>query len=555
MLTALHIENIAVVKNVDIDFGQGFTVLTGETGAGKSVIIDGINMLIGSKVSSEIIRNGEAYALCEGVFGCLSSNTLQKLEGIGIEAEDGELIVSAKLTLDGKTTYRINGRTVTKTILREIGKSLISIHGQHDSRALLDKNSYVFMIDLYGKTDADREEYQLVYREIEDYRKKLKEITLDAEAKAREREMLEYQIKDIDAKKLKDGEEEVLEAEKLRLGSIEKINKHVNFAYRLLQGGERGADASYLLSRASEQLAKISDVIPEAREISEKLLDMSYEISDIASSVKGFVDDEDPDEKLDRVETRLEAISSLKRKYGKDIKTILAFRERAAARLDEIELSDEKCEEYKKQISILEKKAQVLCDSLTQKRLVAANSASEKILDALSYLDMPSVKLEIAVSPADDFTPTGKDKIDLLIATNPGEPMQHMADIASGGEMARIMLAVKSVLNENSGVDTEIYDEIDTGISGKTSRKIGIKMHDISKRGQVICVTHSAQIATLADNHYLISKREIDGRAETGIHLIFGEERVNEAARLLGGINITEAQRQAARDMIEDKQK
>ncbi len=555
MLTALHIENIAVVKKVDIDFGQGFTVLTGETGAGKSVIIDGINMLIGSKVSSEIIRNGEAYALCEGVFGSLSSNTLQKLEGIGIEAEDGELIVSAKLTLDGKTTYRINGRAVTKTILREIGKSLISIHGQHDSRALLDKNSYVFMIDLYGKIDADREEYQLVYREIEDYRKKLKEITLDAEAKAREREMLDYQIKDIDAKRLKDGEEEVLEAEKLRLGSIEKINKHVNFAYRLLQGGERGADASYLLSRASEQLAKISDVMPEAREISEKLLDMSYEVADIASNVKGFVDDENPDEKLDRVETRLEAISSLKRKYGKDIKTILAFRERAAARLDEIELSDERCEEYKKQISMLEKKAQALCDSLTQKRLVAANSASEKILDALSYLDMPSVKLEIAVSPADDFTPTGKDKIDLLIATNPGEPMQHMADIASGGEMARIMLAVKSVLNENSGVDTEIYDEIDTGISGKTSRKIGIKMHDISKRGQVICVTHSAQIATLADNHYLISKKEIDGRAETGIHLIFGEERVNEAARILGGINITEAQRQAARDMIEDKQK
>lgn len=554
MIKSLHIENIAVVKQADIDFENGFTVLTGETGSGKSVIIDALGMLIGAKVSGDMIRSGENFAYCEAVFDNISAGNAEKILSFGAELDDGELIISSKLTADGRSTVKINGRTVTKTALREIGRLLVSIHGQNDSRVLFDKNSYVLMTDSYGDLDGEREKYTSVYRELEAYRRKLEDISFDEAQKERERDMLEYQIKDIDSKKLRDGEEETLESEKLRLGSIEKINKHVNFAYRALQGGEKGSSASYLISRASDALNKIADVIPEAAEISEKLTDMSYEISDIAEKVSFFGDDEvgNINDRLDKIESRLEAISVLKRKYGKNIKAILEFREKAASRLDEIEESDERAAEYEKKIAELEENARCLVSVLSKKRRIAAESASGKIKEVLSYLDMTKVQFRIDVTDSGQLTAMGSDKIEFLVATNPGEPMQPIRDIASGGEMARIMLAIKSVLNEKDGVGCIIYDEIDTGISGKTSRKIGIKLHDIANGTQVICVTHSAQIATLADKHYLISKREVDGRAHTSIRLLDREERIEEAARILGGINITEAQRQAAKDMIDN---
>ena len=554
MLRNLHIENIAVVKRADIELPSGFTALTGETGAGKSVIIDSINMLSGGKVTRDVIRAGESYALSEAVFDGIDGEVLEKLSELGVEADDGEVVLSHKMTADGKSTVRINGRAVTKTTLREAGRLLISIHGQNDSKVLFDKNAYIDMVDSFGECEAERETYSAIYRELDSYRKKLRDISTDEEQKARERDMLEYQIKDIDSKKLKDGEEEALEAEKIRLSSLEKINKHVNFAERALSGGEKGASASYLLSRASESLNKIADVIPEAAEIAEKLLDMSYEVSDIADRVASFGDDggEDIDSRLDKIETRLEAISGLKRRYGRDIKSILEFRDKAVARLDDIVLSDEHAVEYEKKIRELEAAAKVAARALTDKRKVAAKQASAKIMETLTYLDMPKVKFEIVLNKTDDFTPSGCDKIEFMVATNPGEPMSPMSEIASGGEMARIMLSLKSVLNEKDGVGTAIYDEIDTGISGKTSRKIGIKLREIARDGQVICVTHSAQIATLADNHFLISKKEVDGRAQTSIRLLEKEERIEEAARILGGINITEAQRQAARDMIEN---
>ncbi len=555
MLKNLHIENIAVVKRADIDFERGFSVLTGETGAGKSVIIDGLSMLLGARVSTDVIRNGESYAYSEATFEALSDNVAERLSVLGVELEDGELIISCKLTSDGKSTIRVNGRAVTKTALREIGKLLVSIHGQHDSRVLFEKNTYVHMTDSFGDLDEDRAKYSEIFRELTSYKKKLAEINTDEAEKERLRDMLEYQIKDIDAKKLRDGEEEALEAEKIRLGSIEKINKHVDFAYRALRGGEKGVSASYLLTRASDALGKISDVLPEVVEIVEKLTDMSYEVSDLADRVGALGDDEvgNIDDRLDKIETRLEAISSLKRKYGKDIKTILEFREKAAERLDAIEEADERAAEYEKKIVELEKSAAARAKALSEKRGAAAEVASEKIMEVLAYLDMPKVTFKINVDHTGELTALGGDEIDFLVATNPGEPMQSMREIASGGEMARIMLAVKCVLNEKDGVGCAVYDEIDTGISGKTSRKIGVKLHDIAKQVQVICVTHSAQIATLADNHYLISKKEVDGRAQTSITLLDGEARVEEAARILGGINITDAQRQAARDMLADR--
>ena len=294
--------------------------------------------------------------------------------------------------------------------------------------------------------------------------------------------------------------------------------------------------------------------MPEAAQLADRLMSVSYEVSDIADEVSSLISDDasDVDARLDKIETRLEVIASLKKRYGKDVKSILEYRDRAAQELDDIVLSDEHAEEYRQKVRELEGKAWEVAKDLTEKRSKAANEVSLKVMEALSYLDMPNVSLEVNVTPAAELTPNGCDVIDILVATNPGEPMMPVSEIASGGEMARIMLAIKSVLNEKDGVGCAIYDEIDTGISGKTSRKIGIKLLDISKKTQILCVTHSAQIATLADGHYLISKKEVDGRARTSVRLLDSDERVLEAARILGGIKITEAQRQAAYDMLAD---
>jgi DNA repair protein RecN (Recombination protein N) len=555
MLKYLHIENIAVVKRADISFGDGFSVLTGETGAGKSVIIDSINMLTGSRVSKDIIRAGEDYALAEAVFDDPTEAVCRKLSELGIDCEDGEIVLSGKITSDGKSNVRINGRALTKSALREIAKMLISIHGQNDGQLLFSKNAYVAMIDSYGDCTPLFDAYSAIYTDLEINRKRLCELTQNEEEKARRRDMLEYQIKDIDSKKLRVGEEEALEEERIKLSNLEKINKHLNFAHRVLSGGEKGNDVAYMLSRASDALAKISDIVPNSAAIAEKLTEMSYEVSDISEQVKELASSEcdDPEARLDKIETRLEAIASLKKRYGRDIDSILAFRDNAARELDDIVLSDERAQECTLRIEELKKRAQTASQALTKARKTAAASASEKIMDVLSYLDMPKVKFEIRVSDAQAFTSTGRDIIEFLAATNPGEPMMPIGDIASGGEMARIMLAIKSILNEKDGVSCSVYDEIDTGISGKTSRKIGVKLHAIAEQNQVICVTHSAQIATLADNHYLISKEEIDGRAHTSIQLLDEEQRVEEAARILGGINITDAQRQAARDMLAER--
>ena len=554
MLKSLHIENIAVVKSADIEFGGGFNVLTGETGAGKSVIIDGISMLTGAKIPRDVIRAGERYALSEAVFDGLSAAVTARLSEMGVECDDGEVIISSKITEDGKSTCRVNGRSVTKTALREISAMLISIHGQHDSGMLFNKTSYFDMVDAYGGCAGLRGEYGEIYAELCDYREKLSCVDLDAQEKARRRDMLEYQIKDIDSKKLKVGEEETLESERLRLANIEKINKHVNFASRVLSGGERGGDVAYMLQRASESLSKIADVLDGAGALAQRLTEISYEASDIADEIKNLMDDDadNVDAKLDKIESRLETIASLKKRYGIDIAAILEFRDRAVRELDAIELSDETAEQYRQRIRELEAKAKAVAQKLSEKRIVAAREVSVKITEVLSYLDMPKVRLCVSVTPSRELTPNGCDVIEFMVATNPGEPMMPVSDIASGGEMARIMLAIKSVINEKDGVGCAIYDEIDTGISGKTSRKIGIKLYSIAHDAQILCVTHSAQIATLADNHYLISKREMDGRAHTGVRLLDGEERVEEAARILGGISITDAQRQAARDMLAD---
>ena len=553
MLSHLHIENIAVVKCADIDLSGGFIVFTGETGAGKSVIIDCLSLISGEKISKDSIRYGEREGVVEAVFDNVGEKISHILADNGIDS-DGEVIVRYTMTSDGKSIARINGKTVTKTFMKQIGRMLVSVCGQDDGRALYNSDSYVPMLDSYMGLCPEKEEYSKIYGELLGVRAKLSRILAADASVARERDMLTYQIKDIDSKKLKVGEEEVLEAEKKKLLGAERITKQIGFTYKALKGAEKG-NAAYLLSRSAQALSSLSDVIPELSECSQRLQEISYEVIDIAEvAYEHMADmDENPTDRIDEIESRLAGISALKKRYGDSVEEILNFRKNAAARLEEIDNAESLAEEYKEECRTLEKKARDIATVITDKRIRAAESASEGVLDVLNFLDMPGVRFKIDVTPAAELNAHGADEVKFLIATNPGEEMLPMEDIVSGGEMSRITLALRSVMNQKEDIGCTVYDEIDTGISGKTSRKIGMKLREISAHTQVISVTHSAQIATLADSHYLIQKKEVEGRAQTFVTLLDFEERVREASRILGGINITEAQIQAARDMLSDK--
>ena len=550
MLTSLQIKNIAVIKSASIELGNAFTVLTGETGAGKSIIIDSISLLMGSRAPKELIRSGETRATVSAMFEGVSDNTRRLLENYGIPDEEGSVLLSRSVSSDGRSTTHVNGQSVTQTMLREIGRTLITIHGQHDNQRLMQKSYHIRLLDAYADISAELEQYRQVYDKLREAKSELDKLRRDEAEKMRLRDILEYQIKEIDAAKLKSGEQEELTAERLRLQSIEKIKKQTDFAYRALHGSEKGA-ATLLLDRAGAALSQIAGVIPEAADLAARLESCRYEIEDIALTARGYADDSDgdPTARLDKIESRLDTITKIERKYGADIAAVKAFRDDAAARLDAIDNMDARVEDLQNEIKTLEAEARRRADKISEYRRLSAANAALRVCETLEYLDMPGVKFEIAVRPC-ELCSDGADEVEFMLAANPGEPSVPLAKTASGGELSRVMLALKCVLSENDGIDTMIFDEVDAGISGKTSRKVGVKLSQLARSAQVLCVTHSAQIASLADDHFLISKSEVDGRAETDVRSIEGEDRVNEIARILGGINITETQRDAARELM-----
>ena len=556
MIRGLHIENIAVVKNLDIDLCGGFNVLTGETGAGKSIIIDSLNLLLGSRADRELIRRGEDTALVSALFEDVGESTKALLSEMGFECEDDSVMIARTVTAEGRSVARINGRSVTLSVMKEIASTLFNIHGQNDNQQLLDPQNHIKLVDNYASNGELIEEYSKIYREILATRCEIDSAQRDTMERARLCEILRFQIADIDAVKPKKSEEAELEELVAKLSSAEKINKCRILIEKALRGGEKGG-AIYLVDRASSAADTVSESLPEAAELARRLSDVRYELEDIAAEMSALTDfcDEDPTAKLDRAQSRLEAIAKLKRKYGPSIDEVIAFRADAAARLDALENSEAYREEIEAKLKGLYAKADEICDRLREKRRESARGLVESVTETLRFLDMPKVRFEVRITPAKDFLPVGKDTVEFMISANPGEPLMPMAKIASGGELARIMLALKNVLNRLDGISTVIFDEIDTGISGKTSRKVGIKLKEIGRESQVICVTHSAQIASLADNHFYISKKERDGRTETSLALLDKEQRVGEIARILGGIDITEAQRTAAREMLDDGEK
>ena len=557
MLFSLHIENIAVIKNVDFDFAPGFMVLTGETGAGKSIVIDSINLLLGAKPERELIRTGAEYALVSGLFGDLSDSVTEKLSDIGIKKdEDGTILVQRILTHDGKSKINVNGRSVSLALLKSITPLLVNIHGQSDTASLMESKNHLDILDTYANCAELKQEYFKAYMSLESLRKEINDIKTKAHESERLREILQYQINDIDSLSLHEGEEEELIEKKVKIKNSEKIVRNSEFAFRALKGSEKGS-VSYLLDRCSTALQQISDVVPKFGDYAEKLRDVLFQIDDISEEVYAVIDDmdSDPEATINEIESRLDKISKLKRKYGLTVAAVLEFRNKAAADLEKIDNS----EVILKQLEAKEREAYNnaldLANQLHERRKAFAEGLETKVKETLAFLDMPKVVFFVSLkeeyrNEKKVLTKDGSDSVEFYISANRGADAQPLSKIASGGELSRIMLALKSVIADKDGIPTIIYDEIDAGVSGKTARKIGIKMLSLSRSAQLFCVTHSAQIASLADIHFLISKSDSTGVTETSVKVLDESGRIGELARILGGIDITDSQKAAARDML-----
>lgn len=562
MLRSLYIENIAVARQVNVEFHPGFTVITGETGAGKSVMIDCLGLIAGGKAQREMIRSGADRAVVSAVFSDVMLPP--SFAEAGIEAdENGEIEICRTFTPDGRSTVRINRRSVPLSQLKELGASLVSIQSQSETRNLLDKAFHLDMLDEYAGTESLLQAYAVPYEKLQELMASEKALRESLQQKNMLTDILKYQIKEIDAARLSaPNEDEKLSAARLKIKNIERIAKYSTFVYRALTQSEKGATASVLLQKSSAALRQLSDVMPEAEELAARLDNYRYEIEDIGESARALMDDgdiTDPEKQLNQIEARLSLIERLKRKYGNTIAEILAFRRDASAKLADLESGDEKLCEIEDAIRRVRLELSEKAAEITRLRREAADAICRSVCDTLSYLDMPKVRFlvdiqKIYVGGEEQFFSRGSDDVTFMIATNPGEPPMPLGKIASGGEMSRVLLALRSVMNTKSGANTVVFDEIDAGVSGGTSEKIGIKLKEISDAAQVLCITHSPQIASLADTHLLIRKKVSDGRAESEIETLDENGRVGEIARIIGGVSVTETQRDAAREMIENNQ-
>ncbi len=559
MLANLHIENIAVIKNLDIDFNSGFTVFTGETGAGKSIIINSINLLCGEKAQKDMIRTGESDATVSALFQNVPEYAENVLTEYGLPICDGEIYITRNIASDGKTTVKINGKTSPLYVLKDISAVLLTLHGQHSSYRLLEQKNYLDYIDGFSDCSKEYEAYKLSYEEYKKERSTYKSISKSAKDKSERVELLKMRIKEIDSLKLKPGEEDELTEQRLKIKNIEHLTKHIKLISKALYKNSSGMSAGDLMTRAAESLEALAETTNDEKysENARKLLEFTYELEDIVEGARALLSgiDEDPGEALDRIESRLDKITSLKRKYGVDADELIKLKDESLAELSALDNSEILLKESKERLVILSEKCKNNAAVLSQKRKDGAAVLQKLICDELADLDMGQLRFIISVDDKGEYDETGVDTVDFLISANKGEDARPVNKIASGGELSRIMLAMRSVFRQKNNIDTIIYDEIDTGISGGTCEKIGIKLKNSSRSCQVICITHSAQIAAVADNHYRIYKETVNERTETKITLLSNEERIKELSRIMGGVTISESVMSAAREMIENGKK
>ena len=549
MLSSLQIENVAVIQKANVHFEKGLNVLTGETGAGKSILIDSINAILGNRASKDLVRTGAAKAVIRAAFEDVPPAVLDSLEKAGYERSEA-LLLSREITAEGKSTCRINGMPATAAVLRELCGGLININGQHDSVGLLNPARHEGILDAYAQNSAEYQAYYTIYRELVGVKKTLDAMITDEGEKQRRIDLLSYQVQEIDDAALTAGEEQTLESRRKVLANASTIRDRIAQCYALLSGGDEVPGAVDLLGEASNAVDAAAQLDGALSAGAGQLLDLYYTAKDVAADLIGRLDAYDTnDAELDEIEQRIDLIYKLRRKYGDTVEDILAFGERARQELEMIQSSQERVEHLQKEQRRLYTLAREKAELLTQTRLKAFEELNKRISDTLDFLNMPGVRMTLRHTRG-PLASHGQDSIEFYISTNPGEAPKPLAKIASGGELSRITLAIKNAMADKDAVPTVIYDEIDSGVSGKAASRIGEVLRQSAEGHQILCITHTAQIAALADCHLLIQKNITNERTYTEIHPLDENGRVEALARLISGDHVTELSLANAREML-----
>ena len=550
MLKNLYIENIAVIEKTSIDFSGGLNVLTGETGAGKSIVIDSINAILGNRTSRDLIRNGSESAFVSAEFDEISPKALETLHEFGFDTDDGTLIIQREISLNSKGKCRINGRPATIGILKAVGTYLINIHGQHESYELMSPELHINYIDKLGNLKNSIDEYAKAYQEYRALKSELDKAEFDEAERNRKIDLLQYQVSELEQADMYIGEFEELKEQRTLIENKEKIANSLNEAHSVLNGGEDTGGILEQLENACSCLENITEYMPDCEDVLKRMQSTLYELEDCTSEISGLADSADSDiGSLEEIEDRIDLIQRLSRKYGSTIEEMLQFLDNAKRELEYLERYEENREQLQENCQKALKNAQRLAESLSEKRKEISVQFSARVKEEMTFLDMPNVELVVSQKKC-ALNALGCDDIEILISTNVGEEPKPVAKIASGGELSRMMLAIKNVLADKDDIDTLIFDEVDTGISGSAAQKVGFKLKEVSKKRQVVCVTHLAQIAALADTHFKIHKTVSDGKTYTNVNVLDHDGRKNELARIIGGVAITQATLDYAEDML-----
>lgn len=552
MLSSLQIENVAVIQKAEVHFEPGLNVLTGETGAGKSILIDSINAILGNRTSKDLVRTGAAKAVIRAAFEQVPPAVLDKLEQSGYERSEA-LLLSREITAEGKSSCRINGMPATAAVLRELCGGLININGQHDSVGLLNPAHHLSILDDYAQNRTVFQEYYTLYRELVRVKRELDALITDEAEKQRKIDLLQYQVQEIEDAGLTAGEEQTLENRRKVLSNASAIRDRLAQSYALLSGSDDAAGAVDLLGEASNAVDAAAQLDPALTAAAGQLLDLYYNAKDVAADLIGRLDAYDTnDAELDEVEQRLDLLYRLKRKYGSTVKDVIAFGQKAREELDSIQHSQQRHDALQAEKLRLYAKAREKAEALTQTRLKAFEELNTRISGTLDFLNMPGVRMTLRHTRG-PLASHGQDSIEFYISTNPGEAPKPLAKIASGGELSRITLAIKNAMADKDAVPTVIYDEIDSGVSGKAAGRIGEVLRQSAQGHQILCITHTAQIAALADCHLLIQKNVSNERTYTEIHPLDENGRVEALARLISGDHVTELSRANAREMLQER--
>ena len=554
MLELLHIENIAVIQEADIQFRPGFNALTGETGAGKSIVIDAMGAVLGGRTSRDLVRTGADRAFVSAEFSQVPGDLAGLAETGAAPDEDGHLLLQRELTGDGKNLCRVNGRPVTVAQLRRIGEELLNIHGQHDGQQLLDEEQHLSYLDRFGRTEAPLGRYQAAYEAMADLQAKIRALQMDEAEKARRMDSLRFQIDELERAQLKAGEDEELSARRTLLRSAGRLMEAVQSAEFALSGDEDGRGAADLLAEAEGAVQGVARYSDRLSQLQEKLSQLRCEADDAVELLRDLEEELDfSPEELDELEGRLDTIYRLKKKYGSTVEEMLDYLERSRQELDQIQYADDTIARLSQKLEKAREEAARRAGVLSQARRRAAEALQTRVQEELRQLDMPKVRFQVEFAPKEGawgLDETGGDEVQFLMSANVGEALKPIQKVASGGELARIMLALKNVLAEDDGIDSLVFDEVDTGVSGRAAQKVAEKMAQVARKKQVLCVTHLPQIAAMADTHFSVQKGEREGRTYTRLERLDRSQRREELARLIGGASITPSLLESAEELL-----